>query len=273
VGVVHAQPVAIVTDVAGNARLEFGDESRSVNVLDNLEAGTSISIGEASNMTLVYLDSGVEYKMEGPTSFVAGTTAPEAVQGEQAQARTLKLLEETGLKPAEGNLNQAAIVFRNVHTFGGKVELLGPMDTKLMTSAPLFKWEPLGEGTRYLFELKSSRDRLLYTYESSATELRVPAEIKLGNGRKYRWTVSAKLGNEPYSGTASFQMGSQREIEKLVAYRPALDAPFSEKIVYALVLRQQGFNHAAKQNWDRLVRERPDDPAMNSLWGQESSAE
>ena len=265
VNTVFAQPVAIVTDLIGNPIVEWSGKSQEVNILDNLETGQAVTLGEQAELTLVYLDSGVEYKYSGVTSFVIGVDAPESVDGQPAQARELKSLEETGLKPAADNLKQAAIAFRNVGPVAQKIELIGPMNTRLMEDSPIFSWQPLAKNIAFNFALKNSYGETVFKTSLAQSQLQLPAELTLKRGRKYSWQLTATLDGESFAGSAEFHMASDGLIRQLESIRPAADAPFSEKLVYTLVLEQQGFVYAAQQNWLLLARERPGDSSMQSI--------
>lgn len=47
--------------------------------------------------------------------------------------------------------------------------------------------------------------------------------------------------------------------------RPAEDAAFSDRLIYALRLEALGFGEDAGEVWRRLAGERPEDPTLRSL--------
>ena len=265
---ISAEPVAIVTDLQGGATIEIAGESSAINILDNFEAQSSVVVGEGNALTVVYYESGVEYAYTGPASFVVGIAQPEAVTGDAAQSKELKSLENTGLKPAERNLNQAATVFRRMGLPDGKIELISPVNTKIIETTPVFKWEALDYDTDYEFVLKSSRGQIVFQISVTQNEVQLPANNELRYGRKYNWEVSAMPGGNRYRALASFQMGSQSIIENLNDLKADADSSSSEKLVYALLLKQNGFEYAAQQEWAALKQDRPNYSNANALFEQ-----
>ena len=261
-----AEPLAIVTDLQGTAKIEQSGESSEISILDNLEAESKVVVGVDNALTLVYYESGVEYAYTGPVSFVVGVGQPEVVTGNAGQSKELKALESTGLKPAERNLNQAATVFRNIGGSEGKIELLSPVNTKMMEPSPVFKWASLDEETSYDFVIKSSRGQTVFQSSVKQNEIQLPSGIELRYGRKYNWELTAMSGDEPFRATASFQMGTESDIKLLSQHQPDAGASFSEKLVYALLLKQYGFKHTAQQTWKTLVQERPNYSEANALF-------
>jgi hypothetical protein len=255
---ITAEPVAIVTDLQGSATIELSGELTEVNILDNFEAQSSVVLGEGNALTVVYYDSGVEYAYTGPVSFLVGSAEPEVLSGQAGQSKELKLLESTGLKPAERNLNQAATVFRAMGGSEGKIELLNPVNTKMIETTPNFKWVSLGEKASYNFVLRSLRGQIIFERSVTKNEIQLPVENELRYGRKYKWEVTAMINGELYRSTASFQMGSQTGINSLNQHQPAANGSSSEKMVYALLLKQNGFQQAAQKTWETLKQERPD---------------
>ncbi|MFT6046091.1 MAG: hypothetical protein ACI9WC_001796 [Arenicella sp.] len=265
---IAAEPVAIVTDLQGTATIELAGDSNQINILDNFEADSTVVVAEGNALTVVYYESGVEYAYTGPVSFVVGVAQPQMLAGDAGQSTGLKLLESTGLKPAERNLNQAATVFRAMGGSGSKIELLNPVNTKIMETSPVFNWLSLSEETSYNFVLKSSRGQTVFQNSVTQNEVQLPKGIELRYGRKYNWEVTARVKDESYRATASFQMGSESNINNLSQHHPDTGSSFSEKMVYALLLKQNGFEHAAQQAWKALKQERPNYSKESNLFEQ-----
>ena len=261
-----AEPVAIITDLQGSAKIQQSSEFSDISILDNLEAESSVVIAADNSLTLVYYESGVEYAYTGPVSFVVGVAKPELVSGDAGRSKELKLLESTGLKPAERNLNQAATVFRNIGGSDGKIELLSPVNTKMIETSPVFKWVALDENASYDFVLRSSRGQTVFQSTATQNEVQLPAGNELRYGRKYNWELTATSGSEQYRASASFRMGTESDIKKLSQLQPDAGASFSEKIVYTLLLKQAGFKYAAQQAWKSLEQERPEHAKTNTLF-------
>jgi hypothetical protein len=263
---VGAEPVAIVTDLQGTAKIEQSGESSQISILDNLEADAKVVIGDNNALTVVYYDSGIEYTYSGPASFVVGVGQPEAITGNAGQSKELKALENTGLKPADSNVVQAATVFRNIGSDAGSIELISPVNTKMMETSPIFKWVSLEQKTSYDFVLITSRGQTVFQESVTGNEIQLPADVELRNGRKYNWELSATSGGKPFRASASFQVGTQSDIRTLTENKPGADATFSDKIVYAILLKQHGFDHAAQQAWKTLQQERANYSKTNTLF-------
>ena len=84
----------------------------------------------------------------------------------------------------------------------------------------------------------------------------------------YAWVLETRLPD----GTQTRRSGQLTVLpkpvrEQLQAARPSLDAPFSERLVFAALLEQQQLHQEAQVFWKSLAKDRPDDPNLAKIAG------
>lgn len=267
-GSASAEIVAKVTDlgIPGKAVIESTDQSRSIDFLDKLELGQQVSIAAAGELTLVYFASGVEYQYSGPARFIMGQKKPENIEGQPRRVKDYKLLEKTGLKLTvdQKHRDQAALSLRSIDINPDKIRQLSPNKTKLLGASPVFTWASIGDDVNYDFSLTDSYGKVEYTASVADNKLELPEEITLKADRKYSWRVSAIHTDSEHVGSADFELGSQSLVDSLSITRPNITSSFSEQVVYALLLEQEGFKYAAQQHWQRMAKARPADSGISA---------
>lgn len=253
-----AMEVAIVTDLllpAGNLPNE-GPE-----ILDKLQLNQRVSLGANSMIKLVYFSTGTEFRLTGPSRFIVGSEQPQVEQGKSAEATNLASLTRAKLETPVRDLDQAAIIFRNFQATDKQIDLIEPVNTKLLTRSPQFSWRPLADAS-YVFTLNNSYDKMLFTTTTAQSQLLLPDDVQLDYLQHYQWQVETRGLASPHRGVAKFQIGDKSQIAEMLENQPKDNAEFSQKVVYALLLEQNGFNSAATKLWQQLLRFRPESKTL-----------
>ena len=253
-GQAHAAPVAMITDLEGRATIGGG---RPLALLDEVVAGTVISLEDASSLVLVYYASGIEYRFEGPASLDVAESAPAATSGAAPAVRRLLGDGEKATRISPAGKVQASVLMRG-DALETELVLISP-SSKVLETRPRFCWEPVSGAARYRFELI---DEDLETV-AQATPLEpcfeLPDELHLEPGAVYTWEVETRLpGAVRVSEWAAFSVASAEEQSLVRTLRPPPDAPFSERLVFAVWLQQNGFQDEARHQWQGLQEERGD---------------
>jgi hypothetical protein len=106
--------------------------------------------------------------------------------------------------------------------------------------------------------LVDEQGRRLHEASVDAPRAVLPPEVRLDEGRPYVWSVSARNARGVTSESAAeFRLLPAAQRAALDAARPAAQADFTERIVYALALEQHGLQEEARRYWDALAAERP----------------
>ncbi len=176
------------------------------------------------------------------------------------------ILRETGIKPADNrSYVQAAIVMRGFGKGRKRLKIIGPKNTKIMASRPLFSWRGPEKGLQYRFVLTDDAGSTLIETLVNGAGFRLPDEIRLAGGAWYTWRIEARLSSgKVYSATADFNLLEKSERDRLNRLRPSESSPFAQRVLYATVLEQMGLLDQARRHWQALAAERPDVAALKA---------
>ena len=94
----------------------------------------------------------------------------------------------------------------------------------------------------------------------SGASYRLPVPLKPGSG--YAWTY-AVAGNEVGSGR--FSTVTADALQQVELRRPADKAEFSDRVLFALMLREMGAMQEAREEWASLAAERSDLPELAAM--------
>jgi hypothetical protein len=259
-----AEPVAMVTDMAGGNSVTGMGESTALSLLDELEPGGNVDLVAGSRLVIVYYESGNEFIFEGPASIKIGPAEPEILSGKKPQARQILL---AGIIQPAGMI-QASIVMRGVAD-NIDIKLENLVDTKTLEARPLFRWQPLPGATSYRFELIDDSGDSLAGADITATEMPLPEAVTLEVGVTYTWEVAARTPDGIlHSSWGDFTLATDAERALIEQMRPARDASFSSRVMFAVVLQQLELRDEAVAHWKTLLAERSDDSKLRQMAGQ-----
>lgn len=92
---------------------------------------------------------------------------------------------------------------------------------------------------------------------------RLPLAKALPAQAGYRWRLSwTPPGEEERSVEGAFAVLSEEEARLIGSLRPAPEAPFAERLAFAVALESRGLREEAAPYWQRLAEERPGDPTL-----------
>lgn len=138
----RAQPVAVVIDGGGTARVFAATGARSVQTLELLSPGTRLQIDAVAQIVVLYLASGVEFSFTGPGVIEVGSAQLIGLSGNPPVARTPTPGKEIRLRTqrtAQGGVVLRSVAAESPGTAAptGSVDL----DTRRPASdAPLASW-------------------------------------------------------------------------------------------------------------------------------------
>jgi hypothetical protein len=107
-----AQPVAVVVEAGGAARLLSSAGSRPVETLELLQPGARLQLETAGRFAVLYLQSGVEFTFNGRGLIEVGTLQPVALEGDPPVRRLPTIGKEIRLRP--DRVAQGGVVLRSL---------------------------------------------------------------------------------------------------------------------------------------------------------------
>jgi len=259
------EAVAMVTDIAGICTVNSNNTENKCEILTYLYQGDELQFKKGSKLTLAFFADSAEYNFSGKGTIKIGEKSPIVTTGKNPNPRTLLLAKETGLGPAvSADYAQAAIVLRG-SGMQKKLALVRPNNTNVLSHQPEFAWKPVDSNVQYRFILTDESGKILVDEKTREVNHSLPRGIKLAEDAYYTWQVEAKTSSgEKYSNTADFLVVDRAERNRIEKLRPGNKAPISEKVLFAAVLEQSGFQDAAYDEWKKLAAQKPGDPILSS---------
>jgi hypothetical protein len=244
----------VVTDIKGKVTFAGG---RSVEILDEYDSGAELWLEGGSELTLVYLKSGASFQVGGRTHATIRNDAPVLFGGGKVFKNASKLnMELATLNMSGGRITQGAVVMRGPE----RVEELMQPQNKLVSLRPKFLWPVPSQDSHTIFKLSDEiSGNILFEEDLTGSSFQLPARLMLEPEKSYVWSIQIKQGKKlSRVFQAFFSIGCTAELEYFEKLRPANDAPFSDRLIYAGLLEQAQFFNEAKVYWQQLAVERPD---------------
>jgi hypothetical protein len=253
----------LVTDVAGKAEIEG---KGPIATLAEIPDGASLSLAPNAQLVAVDLVSGREYMLKGNARYIITAAGPKTADGKPVDAKPLPAKNLPEVKVATGKVAQATLVMRSIRKFNVPV-LHAPARTTVVTLHPTFQWGNVEGASNYRMLLKAQEGGTPWETTVTANELTPGQDRALSPGVRYTWRIEAlgADGRTISDASASFSVAPAEVIKRLEDLRPAADAPFGRRVLYASQLREAGAIADAQALWKILARERPDDEVLKAL--------
>src|SRR5438132_161354 len=185
-----AGPVAIVTEVAGSARIVVRGRTVNPDVADSVEEGAIVVLERDARIDLTYPVAGSIYELHGPGRFVVHRDAVESRTGSGQLARRDLAAALRALRiRAEGSALQGSAAMRGA----GALELQadGPSGSQLTRDPLRLCWRSLGPQWTYRVRLIDDDGIVLFEAQTVDSEFKLPATIQLQADAPYLWHVLA----------------------------------------------------------------------------------
>lgn len=254
-----AEPVAMVTDVKGGARLLEKDRSATLSVLSYLLPGMEIELDAGAQVVVTYFAQSTEFSFKGPARIAIQAENAKALKG-TVETRRLDNEKSGAAKKfvQSGKLTLATVEMRSLPTV--KPRLQSPVNSKISDARPTFIWKALDDVTKYHLLLSDERGQILHDVFVETNSWQLPQGGALVHGITYKWKVAAVMkSGESDAAESNFTVADMETIKRIEAKRPAGNDVFSDRVLYAVFLENEGFREAARGVWQELAKERPDD--------------
>lgn len=261
-GAALAEPVAMVTDVGGGVFLSAGDSQKKVALLDYLEPKTMLRLEANALLSVTFFAKPVEYRFTGPARLVVEQDRVTVSEG-AAETRTVSLTKTTSAKKyTAAQREHVAHAAYEMRAGRPGLRLNDPVDTRVMPGEVGFSWDGPQPADGYRLTLYDHRKKRIHQVSLTGNDW-TPAASLLKPGRTYEWEVSAVLKTgEELIARGSFSVADAAAARNIRAQGPQTGASFSDRLLYAVFLEEQGFRYDARRVWQELSKERPDDPVV-----------
>jgi hypothetical protein len=254
-----ADGIAFITNLKGDVAV---DGNARPTLLAELAKGQKISVGRDSHASVMYIASGKEYVLRGPSDYVvrdtevSGSTAMPPLTRDTAWRTSNKVLVQVAQTSA------ASVRMRSIALpKKDESKLSYPAQGSIATLQPTFRWRPDDAKAQGEFVLLvDGQDKPVHVAKAVGASYRVPA--KLLPEKDYSWSVTV-AGNEV--GAGRFRTLSSEALARVEQRRPSDRSDFSDRLLFALMLQEMGASQDAREWWSRLAQERADLPELAAL--------
>jgi hypothetical protein len=256
-----AGQVAFVTNVKGEVVVDGG--SRPL-LMSELGKGQKVTVGKEATLSVMFIQSGKEFVLKGPGDFAVGDREMIAGSGVPPTSRETPWRASSEVLVKVAQTQSASIRMRSMAPAraAAPASLEFPVRGAVSTLQPVLRWaagEVKAPG-EIAIAVAGAEDKPVVKARSAGGTLKVPSRLKPDT--EYVWSVTV-AGTEV--GKASFRTLPAASIEKAEKRRPAENAEFSDRALYALLLQELGATQEAAEIWARLAQERSDLPEIAAL--------
>lgn len=222
-----AQPVAIVTEVDGSARVLARGRAVRLEVADPIERGAIVVLDPGARIVLAYPKSGAIFELQGPGRFLAHVDSiePRTRSGLVAKRDMASVLRALRIRP-EGTTLQGSAAMRGASTLELRAD--GPTGMRLARDAMRLCWRPMGAQWLYRVRLIDDDGIVLFEAQTHDADFELPATLQLQASAQYLWHVLA-TGPNGRSAEAAGQfrrldLDSEQALLRAESAMPGLDA-------------------------------------------------
>jgi hypothetical protein len=252
-----SEAIAFITNLRGDVAL---DGNPRPLLLAELNRGQRITLGREASASVMFIASGKEYLLKGPgeyqvrdTEMTGSTPMPPLVRSTDWRASNKVLVQVA-------QTSAASVRMRSIAKAKQEPRLIFPTEGSIATLQPTFRWraEPGEAGELVVHAI--GEEKPVHAAKVRGANYRLPVRLKPDSD--YAWAY-AVAGNEVGSGR--FRTVSAEALQQVELKRPADKAEFSDRVLFALMLREMGATQEAREAWARLAAERSDLPELAAM--------
>jgi hypothetical protein len=254
---IASEAIAFITNLRGDVAL---DGNPRPLLLAELNRGQRITLGRDASASVMFIASGKEYLLRGPAEYqvkdteMAGSTPmPPLVRSTDWRASNKVLVQVA-------QTSAASVRMRSIARAEAQPRLIFPIEGSIATLEPTFRWRADPHETGELAVHAVGHEKPVHVAKVSGASYRLP--VRLEAGSDYAWTY-AVAGNEVGSGR--FSTVSADALQQVELRRPVGKAEFSDRVLFALMLRGMGATQEAREVWASLAAERSDLPELAAM--------
>lgn len=248
-----AEPVAMVSDVAGNVKLS--GKAEAPEILSELAAGDILVLSLQSRIEIIFYDNGVRYSVAGPAELSLGKTSLQTINGNKPVKKKSKfegIFKPINLKTSR--LAQGAMVMRGNNK---SPRLLTLVNTHTLESHPTFKWQSFKNRQDYHLQVTDSTGLTIIDLDVRGISYSAPDSISFKENEQYYWYLSAKVKGKKYTSHGDFIVADKNLRNEIEKYQLATNADIAEQVIHARYLEFMNLQDEANKIWNRVVPERP----------------
>lgn len=260
-----AEPIAMVTDVIGNAWLQWQGKEQQLNVLSYLEQDGSVRLDSKATITITTFNPAAEYVASGPARLELTGGGVRFIGDGRFEKHTL---DERKAKAASqfSTMQRERLIIAAFEMKGLTIglKLLVPINTELLNVRPLFRWSAPQEAKSFILTLFDESNGSQVEEVSVGEPIwQLPDNLTLHRQHHYSWRVrSALISGDEIASVGKFSIVDEARSNRILQQKPSRDATFSERVLYAVLLETEGLRQDAAVEWKSLAAERQNEPLL-----------
>lgn len=260
-----AEPIAMVTDLSGDAWMQKGQKQERLSILSYIEQGGIVRLDAKSSILITTFSPAAEYSISGPAKL-------ELVGGEVRVLNGGKLVKLTldEQKASAGRqfsavqrerLAMAALRMRGSGAGGFGLNQISPVSVEILNVRPVFNWSAPREAKRFIVKLVDETEgKTVKEVTVNEPSWKMPSDLSLQYQHQYSWQVRAMLASgQEMTTMAEFSTVNEAQSRRIMQNKPSANAPFSDRVLYAVLLESEGLDLDAADEWKLLAAERPNE--------------
>lgn len=270
-------PVVMVADLEGKVVRGSG---QLLTLAEGIPPQRALTLAPGARLVVIHLQTGEELVFTGPCALRFDAEG-RPLGAKPSDRRTVATLHE-GFRLEPGAWAQASVVIRKEFSPDAPRVLeeepmpfqpassegewgvwLQPRGSATLDRRPEFRWRLSLPGLAARLRLTDPGGGLVCDELIQGDRFRLPLAKALPAQAGYRWRLSwTPPGEEERSVEGTFAVLSEVEARLIGSLRPAPEAPFAERLAFAVALESRGLLEEAAPYWKRLAEERPWDSTL-----------
>ena len=263
-----AEPVAMVTDLSGNAWIQQGEKRKRLSVLSYIEQDESIRLDAKSSISITVFTPAAEYSVAGPAKLKMDGGEVRMLDGGKLVKRDLAEQQANAGRQFSAiqreRLAMAAFRMRGTAADGFSLSQLSPVNVEMLNVRPVFTWSAPQEAKEFIVTLfDETASKAVKEVTVNEPSWKMPDDLSLKYQHRYSWKVRAMLSSgQEIAAVGEFSIVDEARSRRILQSRPPANAHFSDRVLYAMLLESEGLNIDAADEWKVLAAERPSEPLI-----------
>ena len=188
-----AENIAMVSEVSGKVTIKINGVATPAISLASIPLGAKVDLPAGSNLSVIYIATGDEFKLTGPGAYQLDPTSLKTISGASP-------VRQTSFKdPASGKIvnasltSKAEITLRGVTNAAHSLEPLTPEGVIAVAEPLQLHWREPATGLSYRVQLLDSQNKLLVDQAMMVNSYTLSEDIPLTKGGDYVWNITTTL--------------------------------------------------------------------------------
>ena len=255
-----AQTVAFITNLQGRVSVDVNTRPL---VLSELAKGQRITLDKDAVVSVMYTASGREFTLKAPGEYVVKESELATSTGGSVAARNTEWRASSKVLAQVATTSSASVRMRSLAQpkVDNLPKLVFPTEGSVATLQPTFRWRASDPAAEARFTLLvPGQEKPVHRAQAKGDSYRLTTKLKPDT--EYAWLVT--VGGAEI-GTGRFRTLPSDAIQLVEKRKPSDKSPFTDRVLYALLLQEMGATQEARDTWSRLAQERSDLPELSAL--------